>query len=102
MSGSSRGLTGHLSSECVTRGELTALEAAALGGSSAAAWVALPHSAGRCRPFFQRSGGVSLHAPLTARAVRPVAVAISRQINSFWLLKKRTDLEQEEEWGCRG
>lgn len=33
MSGSSRGLTGHLSSECVTRGELTALEAAALGGS---------------------------------------------------------------------
>lgn len=33
MSGSSRVLTGHLSSECVTHGELTSLEAAALRGS---------------------------------------------------------------------
>lgn len=32
MSGSSRVLTGNLSSECVTHGELTSLEAAALHG----------------------------------------------------------------------
>ena len=37
MSGSSRVLTGNLSSECVTHGELTSLEAAAPCGASAAA-----------------------------------------------------------------
>ena len=83
MSGSSQVLTGSLSSECVTHGEPTSLEAAAPRGRFSSHLGGAVPQRRCCRPLFQYSSGVRLHTPLTVSAVKPVAIAIRRQINSL-------------------